>query len=293
MKKLIMLMITCIMITGCSATKTQETMEDVGKTSTQKDDNTSDKEEDNAVETVEEMPVLGDVDVNIAKEEEVLLPLSISTNTLENKYYENDAVIAHVKIDYPIIRNATQEEGLTKINQFFEESAEALYEENNTYASDNVEAMKEEFVDKDSEECYSEYLVTFEVKYNDFGYLSILENFSEYNYGMESPNIYSTGYVFQNKTGERLTIHDVLMGTDKEIAEIIGQTFISSDKISEEVKKNYKDEILASTQYAEFYIDDKNINFFYNPDTVAPYLKGTLEASIPLNTENIFKLTIK
>jgi hypothetical protein len=40
-------------------------------------------------------------------------------------------------------------------------------------------------------------------------------------------------------------------------------------------------------------MDDKNINLFYNPFTVAPYSVGVLEAYIPLNTEKNSKVVIQ
>lgn len=293
MKKLIMIMVICIMITGCSTTQTQETIEDVEKAPIEEEINTDEIVDSNEIESVEEMPSLEAVDVIIEDEEEETLPLEITVNTLENTYKEENAILAHVKIDYPIIQNELQEDGITKINQFFMESAYALYEENNTYASDNVEAIKEEaLADNNSNDTYSEYSVTFQIKYNANGYLSILETFSEANYGTNIPNIYSTGYVFDVSTGERLGIGEVLEGTEDEIAQLVGQAFMNSDKISEEVKKNCSEEILANTQFAEFYIDSENINFFYNPYTVAPYSDGTLEAYIPLNTINFFKLNM-
>lgn len=293
MKKFIMLMITCIMITGCSDTKTQETIEDVAKTPIQQDSKEEELVENNEIETVEEMPVLDDVNVNIEQKEEQVYPLEISTNTLENKYQEEDALLAHVKIDYPIIQDASTD-GLIKINQFFAESAQALYEENNTYASDHVEEIKEDAIVKNSlEQFCSEYIVSFEVKYNAHGYLSILEKFSEKSNGIEYENSYLNGFVFDVKTGERLAVKDIFIGTEEEIAQIIGQAFITSDKISEEVKNKYKDEILENTNLVEFCIDGKNVKLFYNPYTVASYSEGTLEAYIPLSTDNIFKIVIQ
>lgn len=293
MKRLIMLLVTCIMITGCSVTKTQETIEKVDKTPIQ-EEQTDELAVDDVFETVEEMPILDKVDEDIVGEELQIQPLEIIISTLENQYKEEDALLAHVKIEYPIIQNTLDDEGLTKINEFFEESAQALYEENDTYARDNVESFKEEALfDKNSQACYSEYVVAVKIEYNANGYLSVLEKFSENYYGMDNPNTYSTGYVFDIKTGERLAINDILRGTDDEIAQIIGKRFINSDRISEEVKTKYQEEILNNTQYVGFYIDDNNINFFYDPFTVAPYAEGSLEAYLPLNTQDVFKLNIE
>ncbi len=291
MRKLIMLMVICITITGCSTINTQETVEDVEEIPVQQE--TEEIDVSNEIETVEEMPTLEDIDVIIEEEAVPMLPLEISVNTLENTYEEENTVLAHVKIDYPILQNKLEEEGITKINQFFAEAAHALYEENNTYASDNVELIKEQaLADNNSQDCYSEYSVTFEVTYNANGYLSVLESFREENYDTENLNSYSTGYVFDVQTGERLTKNDILEGTEEEIAQVIGQTFMESDKISEEVKQNCKEEIVANTQYAEVYMDDRNINFFYNPYTVAPYSEGILEAYIPLDTKELLKINI-
>lgn len=293
MKKLIMLIITCILITGCSSTETNETIENTVQTPIQEDKNTKESIESSEIETVEEIPELEEVDISITQEEEQMNPLIIATDSLENKYQEENVLLAHVKIDYPIIQNATTD-GLIKINQFFAESAQALYDENNTYATDNVEVIKEEaIVESNLERFFSEYIVSFEVKYNANGYLSILEKYSEKNNGIERENSYCNGYLFDIKTGERLTISDVFAGTGDEITGIIGQAFVTSDKIKEEVKTNYKEELLINTQFVEFYIDDKNVNLFYNPYTVAPYSEGILEAYIPLNTENIIKLIIQ
>jgi PBP1b-binding outer membrane lipoprotein LpoB len=292
MRILIMIMVIVIMMTGCSTTQIQESIDDVEKIPIE-EVNTDEIVDNNEIESVEEMPSLDAVEVIMEEEEAELFPLEITINTLENTYVEEDKILAHVKIDYPIIQNELQEDGITKINQFFMESAYALYDENNTYAIDNVEMIKEEVLaDNNFNNNYSEYKVTFQIKYNENGYLSILESFSETNYNTSTPNIYSTGYVFDVSTGERLGLGEIIEGTEDEIVQIVGQVFMNSDKIAEEVKKNYSEEILANTQYVEVYIDDQNINFFFNPYTVAPYSYGTLEADIPLNTDNLIKLNM-
>ncbi|MFA9375691.1 MAG: DUF3298 domain-containing protein [Lachnotalea sp.] len=293
MKKIIILMVICIMLPGCSTLESQNAVEDVAQIPIQEENDIDALVEDNGIEAVEEMPSLDNIDISINDEEKSIEPLVIEVHTLENEYKEDDVLLARVKIDYPIIISTTGEEGLTKINEFFEESAQALYEENNTYASDNMQAIKEEtFSDSNPSKYSSEYLVTYEMKYNANGYLSILEKFSENNYGVTNSNCYDTGYVFNIMTGDRLAINDILLGTEEEIAQTIGTIFIDSNKITDIIKTKYKEEILANTQYVGFYIDDKNLNFFYDPNMVAPYSEGSLEASIPLNTENIFELNI-
>lgn len=301
MKKYLILLTTCLVVTGCSLDSNMNAVENIEEQTPLTE---NEYEEDSTIDeskSVEQIPGIDDISVSVMNvEEEVKLePLEVTINTLQSDYTNQDQVIvSHVSIDYPVIKNDLNIEGITKINEFFEETAQALYEENNTYATDNLEAITEESevestIDEVNEvPVYSEYTVSFEVKYNDYGILSILQNFSELNEGNEEANTYSTGYVFDINTGDRLSINDVLLGTNQEIAELIGTAFINSDKIEERIKNYYEEEILANTQYAEFYIDNTNLNFFYNPNMVVPYNEGMIEASLPLDSENIFKINL-
>lgn len=252
------------------------------------------KEEE--IETVEQIPGLNELSVNVMNvESEVKVePVQVTIKTLQREYKDsNDIIVSQVKIDYPVIQDEVKIEGIAKINAYFKDTAEALYEENNTYAIDNVESLTEDYEEQSAlDDSYSEYIVTVDVKYNANGILSILQKFSEKHTGKKAVNAYATGYVFDINSGERLTIDKVLVGTNQETANIIGQAFLKSDKIEERVKTYYKEEIQANTQYIEFYLDTENINFFYNPNMVVPYAEGTLEASLPLNTNNLLKIKL-
>jgi uncharacterized protein YceK len=294
MKKIVVLFITCVLVTGCSIISKKEALENMPIT---QEDKTEEQIKIDEIETVEEIPALEDMTVNVMNvgEEEKLEPVEVTIKTLESNYTDNNGmVVSHVKIDYPIIKATIESDAVTKVNEFFQDTAMALYEENNTYATDQVEEIKEEGVtdSNSTDNFFSEYQVSFEVKYNANGLLSILQSFSEQYAGKEDSNSYSTGYVFDMKTGERLTIDDVLSGTEQEIATIIGQAFLDSDEIEERIKNYYQEELMSNTQYVEFYIDNNNINFFYNPNMAVPYDEGMIGTTIPLSTENIFKINL-
>lgn len=296
MKKYLLLLAVCLVVTGCSLNSNKEaveTKEEVSPSS-EADFKVDPKEEE--IETVEQIPGLNDISVDVMNvENEVKVePVEVTIKTLQREYKDsNGVVVSYVRIDYPVILDESNSEGIVKINEFFKETAEALYEENNTYAIDNVESVTQDLEEQSTVQYfYSEYDVTFEVKYNANGILSILQKFSEKYTGKEEINSYATGYVFDINTGERFTIDKVLAGTNQEIANVVGQAFLDSDKIEERVKTYYKEEILANTQYVEFYLDTENINFFYNPNMVVPYAEGTLVASLPLNTNNLLKIKL-
>lgn len=296
MKKYLLLLAVCLVVTGCSFNSNKEaveTKEEVSPSS-EADFKVDPKEEE--IETVEQIPGLNDISVDVMNvENEVKVePVEVTIKTLQREYKDsNGVVVSYVRIDYPVILDESNSEGIVKINEFFKETAEALYEENNTYAIDNVESVTQDLEEQSTVQYfYSEYDVTFEVKYNANGVLSILQKFSEKYTGKEEINSYATGYVFDINTGERFTIDKVLAGTNQEIANVVGQAFLDSDKIEERVKTYYKEEILANTQYVEFYLDTENINFFYNPNMVVPYAEGTLVASLPLNTNNLLKIKL-
>ncbi len=296
MKKYLLFLFACLVITGCSFNSKKEALEDKEEiiSSNETDFNVDPKEEE--IETVEQIPGLNDISVDVmnvetdAKVESV----EVTIKTLQREYKDsNDNVVSQVKIDYPVIQDELKSEGIAKINAYFKDTAEALYEENNTYAIDNVESLTEDYEEQSPLDLsYSEYSVTVEMKYNANGILSILQKFSEKYAGKKDVNTYATGYVFDINTGERFTIDKVLVGTSQEIADIIGQAFLDSDKIEERVKTYYKEEILANTQYIEFYFDTENINFFYNPDMVVPYGEGIIEASLPLKMNHLFKIKL-
>lgn len=297
MKRMALLLITCLVITGCSQMEKQETFEEMETALASKENEVKGMEKSDEIETVEEIPLLKDLKVTQAgvSNNQAIEPVKITIEALESNYNNNNGVlVSQVKIEYPIIKNDLNQEGIAKINDFFQETAQALFEENDTYASDNAEMVNEEsYTDIDYKDAYSKYLVTFEVKYNANGLLSILQNFSEHYYGKEDVNSYSTGYVFDVDTGNRLAISDILIGTDEEIANLIGQTFMHCDAIAESIRNCYKEDLLANIQYVEFYIDTNNICFFYNPNMVVPYSKGIIKAYIPFNTKDIFKIELK
>lgn len=288
MKKIMVFILACMMISACSVSSNEKQVEEL--------ETIPALEESENIEKVEEIPVFEDIAVEDVKKEDVIIkPVEVTIKTLENSYAGSDGiVVSHVKIEYPIIQNDLGSEEIDKINIFFQDTAIALYEENNTYAIDNAQSVKEDTTEQVAENTFlSEYSVVFEVKYNANGILSILQNFSEKYYGQEESNAYATGYVFDLETGERLSINDILSGTNQEIAQIIGQAFLESDKIEDRIKNYYQDELLSNTQYAEFYIDDKNIVFFYNPNMVIPYNEGTTKTYIPFNTQGLLKMKMK
>ncbi|WP_099468267.1 PdaC/SigV domain-containing protein [Konateibacter massiliensis] len=294
MKKTVMFIAVCLMITGCSFETKQNTVETIDDLPvTQEEDTEIVTEEGNETDS-SDAPVLEDIIADIIKEEPIERdPIEFTTETMENSYLDkNGEAVSQVRIDYPVIQNTSKEEGIDKINEFFREAAQALYEENDTYAADNAQELDEETASENStaDLVYSEYKVSFEVTYNKNGILSILQSFNERYYETGAENSYSTGYVFLLSTGQRLAIGDILAGTDEEIAQLIGQAFMASEQIEDRIKSYYQEEILENTQYTEVYMDDKNINFFYNPNMVIPYQEGTLKAYIPLKTENIFKI---
>lgn len=295
MKKYLLLLAVCLAITGCSLNTKKETIGKKEESPSSETDLKVDQKEE-AIETVEQIPGLNDISVDVMNvENEVKVePVEVTIKTLQREYKDsNGFVVSYVRIDYPVILDELKSEGIAKINEYFKETAEALYEENNTYAIDNVESITQDLEEQSAlQHFYSEYDVTFEVKYNTNGILSILQKFSEKYTGKVEINSYATGYVFDIDTGERFTIDKVLAGSNQEIANLVGQAFLDSDKIEERVKTYYKEEILANTQYVEFYMDTENINFFYNPNMVVPYAEGTLEASLPLTTNDLLKLKL-
>lgn len=296
MKKYLLLLATCLAVTGCSLNSKKEAIEEKEEllSSNEIDFEGDTKEEE--IETVEQIPGLNEISVdvmNVESEEVRMEPVEVTIKTLQREYQDsNDNVVSFVKIDYPVIQDELKSEGILKINEYFKDTAEALYEENNTYAIDNVESLTQNLEEQPTNPLYSEYRVTVEVKYNANGIISILQKFSEKYTGKIETNSYATGYVFDINTGERFTIEKVLAGTNQEVANKIGQAFMDSEHVEERVKTYYKEEIQANTQYVEFYLDMKNINFFYNPNMVVPYGEGTLEATLPLSTPNLLKLKL-
>lgn len=294
MKKYILLFTACLVMTGCSMNANQSIEEENSTQPVTKDYeqevNTANDEKEKTQEPMKGLDEIASDLIN-GKEKEKPGPVNVTIQTLQNEYKDqNGTIISQVRIDYPIITNDVENEGIAKINAFFQDTAQALYKENNTYATDNAAAVSEETITNDY---FSQYAVTFEVKYNANGVFSILQNFSERYDGMEDANYYSTGYVFDIESGKRLILSDILSGSSQDINDLIGQAFLDSSEVKEQIKEYYKEELLSNTQYVEFYVDQNNLNFFYNPNTVAPFSEGMLKASIPLMKEDIFKLKLE
>lgn len=219
--------------------------------------------------------------------------LAIQEMSLDNTYEKDGIEVADVHISYPVIENPNLLAGIDEINLYFEENAQALYDECDVYATDIVDMYTEELDTENSDvDLFHSYELTFEVTYNANGLLSVVQKYLESSTDMPRPNSYHTGYVFQVLEGTQLEIGDILLGSDEEVSKQIGQAFLSTDEMSEDTIESLESEILNNTDYADFYLEHENLCLFYDAYLIAPYTTGVMKATIPLDEPDIYKIEI-
>lgn len=185
------------------------------------------------------------------------------------------------KISKPVLSGNTK--AVTAINKTIDKMAE----EWSKYIKEgkkNASFMYDSYVEnpKDFRLIPCEYEISYEVTYNDKGYVSLY--FSEYSdMGGAHPNSAFTAATFDLKTGKKLGVADIMSGNGKTIRSNIyniWKAIISKDPNAyfSDALTTVKKTTLANTN---FYLNKKGLVLFYNTYDIATYVAGVQRTTIP------------
>lgn len=160
--------------------------------------------------------------------------------------------------------------GAQKINAYMDR----VYAEFEEQQQDYQESM--ETIHGESPDTIGSYsLIASAIDYMDESYLSISVCEEIYGQGAAHPNSWTTNYVFDRVTGERLAVTDIVADTPEEICEIAG----------EYVEKVHPfDEYLEPESILEerrFFLSEEGIGIHYDTYELSDYASGYFDFIIP------------
>ena len=120
------------------------------------------------------------------------------------------------------------------------------------------------------------------ISYFDGNYTSFYLSESVYEGGAHGMP-YRTGFTFVLKTGERLTLPDLIGNSEEELKEIVTKYFEGYIDLNPE--KFWEDAVDTVREYtgydSDFYLTKKGIRFYFGPYALASYADGFQEVTIP------------
>ena len=125
-----------------------------------------------------------------------------------------------------------------------------------------------------------DYKVTLE----NSGTLSFYVDLS-YNFNGAHPMTYRNGYTYDLESGKELTLSDVTGVSENKAMEIIKNAYTEAIKADTENKTfftNVLKNLDETLKTVDFYLEDKNIVFFTELYSVAPYAAGFVNVPVSL-----------
>ena len=166
------------------------------------------------------------------------------------------------------------------MNQVMEEAAKTEMD----YGSQMVDPADESWI---SDEYFHESTLTYQISdvtYLDAGYCCIEATGYEYSggaHGMPFKNY----YIFDRKTGQRLSLSDILNTPESELKTLVSAAFRAESErtaFSFDSPENLEKTVAEGVSYdSPFYITEQGMVFFYTPYEIASYAAGFPEVTIP------------
>ena len=199
-----------------------------------------------------------------------------------------DEVIANVKITYPVLFDSDNNPNIKELN-------ENLKNEANRDFPDYVEEYTEIASREDSINLPYTYERSFRVTFNKDNIISILT--TEYsNTNGAYPNIINTGNTYDLNTGCKLELKDIFSLEEDNMYNQIEKKFI---ELYANIDSLYygKDSINENIRNIKFYLEDNNINLFFDESVIGPHVLGAPMVSLLIDgdmfNERITKAVIK
>lgn len=210
----------------------------------------------------------------------------IKKQTLSKEYKNKQGkIIQNITLEMPILQGNS--EGIKKINKFYKNfQMQLLNNKNNQTEESHSEELPNNYTITDN--------ITYQITYNKNGIISILHS-GYYFAGGAHGSPYRIPHTFDLNSGKELKLNDIFQLSEFELSKKIIDQF---QKIIDQSPDEYNPEAIQTVKQtagwnSSFYLIENNICFYYEPYILASYARGYVEACIPYNNSNLFKIKLQ
>ena len=204
---------------------------------------------------------------------------------LTNEVKEADGTVLYtIHVKYPVLNDKCEAAGKKAVNEAIKKSIE----ESVAAGSEEIKKAAEELYNsaKETEEKFMPLSVMgdYKVTLENSGTLSFYVDLS-YNFNGAHPMTYRNGYTYGLESGKELMLSDVTGVSENKAMEIIKNAYTEAIKADTENKTFFTDALKnldETLKTVDFYLEDKNIVFFTELYSVAPYAAGFVNVPVSL-----------
>ena len=204
---------------------------------------------------------------------------------LTNEVKAADGTVLYtIDVKYPVLNDKCKAAGKKAVNETIKKSIE----ESVAADSEEIKKAAEELYNsaKETEEKFMPLSVMgdYKVTLENSGTLSFYVDLS-YNFNGAHPMTYRNGYTYGLESGKELMLSDVTDVSENKAMEIIKNAYTEAIKADTENKTFFTDALKnldETLKTVDFYLEDKNIVFFTELYSVAPYAAGFVNVPVSL-----------
>mgnify|MGYP003374183238 FL=1 len=204
---------------------------------------------------------------------------------LTNEVKAADGTVLYtIDVKYPVLNDKCKAAGKKAVNETIKKSIE----ESVAADSEEIKKAAEELYNsaKETEEKFMPLSVMgdYKVTLENSGTLSFYVDLS-YNFNGAHPMTYRNGYTYGLESGKELMLSDVTGVSENKAMEIIKNAYTEAIKADTENKTFFTDALKnldETLKTVDFYLEDKNIVFFTELYSVAPYAAGFVNVPVSL-----------
>ncbi|MBS7219919.1 MAG: DUF4163 domain-containing protein [Clostridiales bacterium] len=204
---------------------------------------------------------------------------------LTNEVKAADGTVLYtIDVKYPVLNDKCKAAGKKAVNETIKKSIE----ESVAADSEEIKKAAEELYNsaKETEEKFMPLSVMgdYKVTLENSGTLSFYVDLS-YNFNGAHPMTYRNGYTYDLESGKELMLSDVTDVSENKAMEIIKNAYTEAIKADTENKTFFTDALKnldETLKTVDFYLEDKNIVFFTELYSVAPYAAGFVNVPVSL-----------
>ena len=197
---------------------------------------------------------------------------------LTNEVKAADGTVLYtIDVKYPVLNDKCKAAGKKAVNETIKKSIEESVAADSEELYNSAKETEEKFMPLS---VMGDYKVTLE----NSGTLSFYVDLS-YNFNGAHPMTYRNGYTYDLESGKELMLSDVTDVSENKAMEIIKNAYTEAIKADTENKTFFTDALKnldETLKTVDFYLEDKNIVFFTELYSVAPYAAGFVNVPVSL-----------